>query len=170
MAQLSDLQVFNGYMYSATTQVLQQQIEMFNASTRGCITLQSSAHQGDYDQKAFFKKISGLVKRRDAHESAGLSGTAKIEHLVETSVKVAAGTPKVVIPPSQFTWIQRNPAEAGAAMGQQMAIDMFADMLNTSLLVSVTAIGGTAGLTVDKSAASPTTLEMQYLLDGTALW
>lgn len=161
MASLNDLQVFNEYAYSSMTEVLRQQIELFNAATRGAITLRSSAHQGDFSEMAFFKKISGLVRRRDAYDSTPTAVTAKdIEHLLDVSVKVAAGTPPVNIPPSQYRWIQQNPEVAGAAMGQQLAIDSMADMLNTALaafVASAANVGSTA-TTTDISAASTTTV------------
>lgn len=170
MASLSDLQVFNEYVYSSSTEVLRQQIELFNAATRGAIVLRSSAHQGDFSELAFFKKISGLVRRRDAYDSTPTAVDAvDIEHLLDVSVKVAAGTPPVNIPPSQYRWIQQNPAVAGAAMGQQLAVDMFADMLNTSLMAAGAAIGQKAALTVDKSGESTATATFEYLLNASEL-
>jgi hypothetical protein len=170
MASLSDLQVFNEYVYSSSTEVLRQQIELFNAATRGAIVLRSSAHQGDFSELAFFKKISGLVRRRDAYDSTPTSVNAvDIEHLLDVSVKVAAGTPPVNIPPSQYRWIQQNPAVAGAAMGQQLAVDMFADMLNTSLMAAGAAIGQKSALTVDKSGESTATATFEYLLNASEL-
>jgi hypothetical protein len=168
MASLSDLQVFNEYTYSAATEVLRQQINAFNEATRGAIMLRPAAHQGDFSELAFFKKISGLVRRRDAYDSTPTTVSAvDIEHLLDVSVKVAAGTPPVNIPPSQYRWIQQNPEVAGAAMGQQLAVDMFADMLNSALAAGSTAISNKVALTTDKSGESTATATFGYLLDAT---
>jgi hypothetical protein len=171
MASLNDLQVFNEYVYSSTTEVLRQTINLFNSATRGAIMLRPAAHQGDFSELAFFKKISGLVRRRDAYDSTPTAVSAvDIEHLLDVSVKVAAGTPPVNIPPSQYRWIQQNPAVAGAAMGQQLAVDMFADMLNSALLAGAVAISNKAALTVDKSGETTNTATQEYLLDAAALF
>lgn len=129
---LSDLAVFSEYAYAAMTEVIDQQIDLFNGASRGAIQLQGSAHQGDYSETAFFAKIAGLVKRRNAYGSGAVAGK-NLSHLTETMVKVAAGTPPVALDPGQFNWIQMNPQVAGAAMGQQLAGDMMADMLNTGV-------------------------------------
>jgi len=143
---LSDLAVYSEYAYSSFTEVLRQQIDLFNAATAGAIVLRSAAHQGDFSDVAFFAKISGgSVRRRNAYGSGAVSEKV-LAHMVDTSVKVAAGTPPIRLDPGQFKWIQQNPQIAGAAMGQQLAIDTLADMLNTGIgaayaaLTQVTAI------------------------------
>jgi len=156
---LSDLTVFSEYAYLAMTEVLAQQVDLFNAASRGAISLQAANHQGDYSDKAFYQKISGLVRRRNAYGSGAV--TAKnMAHIVDTMVKVAAGTPPVEMDPGQFKWIQRSPEEAGAALGQQLAKDSLADMLNTSVAAGYAALSGVADVIYDGSAGTitPTSL------------
>jgi hypothetical protein len=143
---LSDLAVYSEYAYSSFSEVLRQQIDLFNAATGGAIILQGAAHQGDFSDVAFFAKVAGgLVRRRNAYGSGAVAEKV-MKHLVDTSVKVAAGTPPIRLDPGQFRWIQQNPEVAGAAMGQQLAVDTMADMLNTGLgatyaaLTQVTAV------------------------------
>ena len=119
---LSDLAVFSEYAYSTMTEMQDQQIGLFNAATRGGLVLQSGNHQGDYSDEAMWAKISGLVRRRNAYGS-GTVAEKVLEHLTETSVKVAAGTPPVRIDPGMMKWIQRSPEEAGVVVGKQMAED-----------------------------------------------
>lgn len=148
---LSDLAVFSEYTYDAMTETLAQQIDLFNGASRGTITLVAAANQGDYSDKAFFKKVSGLVRRRNAYGSGAVAGKT-LQHLVDTMVKVAAGTPPVDMSPGQFRWIQQNPEVAGAALGQQLAGDMLADMLNTSVGAARAALANVAAITHDISA------------------
>jgi len=137
---LSDLQVFSDFVYQSSTEMLDQQIALFNGATRGGITLRSGANTGDFSDEAHWKKISGLVRRRNAYGS-GAVGAATMEHLLDTSVKVAAGTPPVNIDPGMLRWIQRSPEEAGVVIGQQMAGDTLQDMLNTALMVFTNGVG-----------------------------
>jgi len=163
---LSDLAVFSEYAYSAATEVLMQQVQLFNAASRNTLTLTSKANQGDYSDEAFWKKIGGLVRRRNAY-GAGAVAPVNLQHLVDTSVKVAAGTPPVNMPPSQFKWIQRSPEEAGAFVGQQLAIDMLADMINTGIIATTAALGQVAAVVHDGTAA---TLNASALNNGARLF
>lgn len=154
---LSDLAVFSEYAYSTLTEMQDQQIGLFNAATRGGIVLQSGSHQGDYSDEAMWAKISGLVRRRNAYGS-GAVAEKNLEHLQDTSVKVAAGTPPVRIDPGMMKWIQRSPEEAGVVVGKQMAEDSVADMLNTAILVYVAAVGQVANVVYDHSATGAMSL------------
>ena len=154
---LSDLAVFSEYAYSTMTEMQDQQIGLFNGATRGGLVLQSGNHQGDYSDEAMWAKISGLVRRRNAYGS-GTVAEKVLEHLTETSVKVAAGTPPVRIDPGMMKWIQRSPEEAGVVVGKQMAEDSIADMLNTAVLVYTAAIGQVANVVYDHSATGAMSL------------
>ncbi len=166
---LSDLSVFSEYTYDAMTEVIAQQIELFNAASRNTIVLSTQAHQGDYSDRAFWKKISGLVRRRNAYGSGAV--TAKtLQHLTDTMVKVGGGTAPVNLDPGQFRWIQMNPEEAGAALGQQLAKDMLADMLNTGITSTRAALSQVSTVLYNATALSPNTLIANHLLGGAGLF
>ena len=122
---LTNLERFNRWTYSAMSEKLAQQIALFNEATRGGIVLSSAANVGDYTDAAYWKRIAGLVRRRDSYGSGTVSALT-MEHLLATSVKVAAGTPPVNIDPGMLQWIQRAPDEAGIVYGEQLAEDMTA--------------------------------------------
>lgn len=164
---LSDLAVFSEQTYSAMTEVIAQQIELFNAASRGVIELRSTEHQGDYNEEAFFKKISGLVRRRNAYGS-GAVAAKNLQHLLDTGVKVAAATPPVELNPGQFKWIQQNPEVAGAALGQQLAGDMLGDMLNTAIAAGYAALSQVSAVVYDATGDTPDTLTPTALLNGAA--
>jgi len=166
---LSDLAVYSEYAYSSMTEVLRQKIDLFNAATGGAIQLRAAAHQGDYSDVAFFAKISGLVRRRNAYGSGNVS-EKNMKHLVDTMVKVAAGTPPVRLDPGQFKWIQQNPEVAGAALGQQLALDTMADMLNVGLGATYAALSAQASNVYDATGnTSPEdTLSFSNLNNGQA--
>ena len=166
---LSDLAVYSEYAYSSMTEVLRQRIDLFNAATGGAITLRSAAHQGDFSDVAFFAKISGLVRRRNSYGSGSVA-EKNLAHLVDTMVKVAAGTPPVRLDPGQFKWIQQNPEVAGAALGQQLAVDTMADMLNVGLGASYAALSAETAVVYDATGnTSPeNTLSFGNLNNGQA--
>lgn len=162
---LSDLQVFSEYAYSTMTEMQAQQIALFNTATQGGLVLQSGAHQGDFSDQAIWARISGLVRRRDAYGSGAVSEKV-LEHLLDTSVKVAAGTPPVRIDPGMMKWIQRSPEEAGVVIGKQLAQDSLADMVNAAILCYVAAVKQVTEVVYDHSATG--VLELAALNKGAA--
>lgn len=146
---LSDLQVYSEYAYTTFTEVLQQQVALFNAATGGALLLSSAAHRGDFENTAFFAKIAGgTVRRRNAYGSGAVAEKVLTQE-EDVSVKVAAGTPPIRIDRGMFNWIQMNPGVAGAVIGQQMAVDSMADMLNTGLGVVHSALSGETDVVSD---------------------
>ena len=154
---LSDLTVFSEYAYSSMTETIAQEVQKFNAASNGAITLRTQGHEGDYSDQAMYAKISGLVRRRNAY-GTGAVAAKQLTHLVDTSVKVAAGTPPVDIDPGMFRWIQRSPEEGGVVIGAQLAEDMLADMLNTAFAAAVPTLKANAGVYTDVSAGATTSL------------
>jgi hypothetical protein len=150
---LSDLKVYSEYVYTSLTEVLRQQVDLFNAASEGTIILGQAAVQGDYSDSVFWANVAGLVRRRNAYGTGTVSEKV-MSDLVDTMVKIAAGTPPVRLDPGQFRWIQKNPQEAGAAMGQQIAVQVMADMLNTSLGAGFSALGQISNVTYDNTGAT----------------
>lgn len=137
---LSDLAVFSEYAYSSLTEVLDQQVDKFNEASGGTIMLSAAAHQGDFSDLVKFAAVPNLVRRRNAYGS-GVITPKNMSNIIDTKVKVAAGTPPIEMDPSQFKWIQQDPKVAGAAMGMQLAKQTLADMLNTSVACAAVALG-----------------------------
>lgn len=161
---LSDLAVYSEFAYEGLLETISQQIDLFNAASGGAIVLRTSANLGDYSDSVNWARIQGLVRRRNAYGSGSVA-EKNFEHIVDTMVKVAAGTPPVRIDPGQFRWILQNPETAGVLFGQQLAVDTMADMLNTGLMTYVAALTGEADVYSDVSATDTT---FKTLLDGSA--
>lgn len=140
---LSAFKVFSDFAQGTMTEVLAQQVELFNAATRGAITLRANRNAGDFFDRTHWAKISGLVRRRNAYGSGAVS-EVDLSQLQETSVKVAAGTPPVRMDPGQFEWILKNPEEGGVVFGQQLAVDRMADMLDVAIAASKAALSAIA--------------------------
>lgn len=152
---LSDLEVFSEFTYESLTEVLAQQVQLFNEASRGCIVLRAAAHVGDFSDTVSWSLVQNLVRRRNAYGTGDVDSKT-LEQIVDTMVKVAAGTPPVEMPPSQFTWLQQNPEEGGAIYGQQLAVATLADMLNTAIIAYVAATVNNAGVYQDLSGSATT--------------
>jgi hypothetical protein len=136
-----DLQVFNKQTYLTLTETVAQEVEKFNQASSGALVLANNPAPGDFDIKASFKAISGLVRRRNAYGS-GTVAAKRLEQLLNASVKVAAGTPPIDYDPAQYNWVLQNPELAAYEIGKQLAKARIADMLNTGIRAAVAAIKG----------------------------
>lgn len=161
---LSDLKVFQEEVQTNFTEMQDQAIEKFNGAVNGGIILTSKAHEGDFSSTAIWAKIQGLVRRRNAYGSGAVS-LKVLSQLVQTSVKVAAGTPPIEINPGMLKWIQKDPTEAGVVIGKQLAEDSLADMLNVGIGVYVAGVGNVATNVFDGSA---TVAKIESLMGGAA--
>lgn len=138
-----DLHVFNKQTYIAMTETVAQDVNKFNEASQGTIILLNEPTGGDFDLKASFKAIQGIVRRRDAHGS-GTVTAKRLEQLLDVAVKVAAGTPPIEYEEQQYRWVMQNPELAALTIGEQLGKAKIADMLNAGIQGGVSAIGGNA--------------------------
>jgi hypothetical protein len=166
---LSDLAVFSEYTYEAATQVVAQQVALFNEAAAGTFILRAANHSGDFSEFAFWKRLSGLVRRRNAYGSGNIP-EINFAMLTENMVKIAAGTPTVRLDPGQFRWINQDPQTRGVEMGQQLGQDMVRDMFNTGLGALVASHSQYPSLIVDKTGVGDGTMDMSYFNAAQALY
>jgi hypothetical protein len=164
---LANLKVYNQYAYTTFLELLNHNIALFNAATKGGLVLRSGANQGDFSDIALYSRISGLVRRRDAY-GTGTVNAKQLAMLQQTSVKVAAGTPPVDITPHYWQWIMRDPAEAGIMLGKQLAEETLSDMLAVAVKAHIAALSNVGATVVHDGTAG--TMTLQKLVNGAALY
>lgn len=166
---LSDLQVYSDFVYQTKTEVLAQVVDLFNAATQNCIQLTAAPSGGDFKDEIFYGAVSGLVRRRNVYGDGAVAEKV-MNQKVDTMVKIGAGTPPVRMDPAWWAWIKRDVHEAAAAMGQQLAKQSLADMLNVALGTTVAAISNVAGLQNDiKAQTGVAALPSPLALSNTAV-
>lgn len=161
---LSDMKVFNDFLYSAATETIRQQIDLFNTASGNALTLQTAGNVGDFAHEVTYGAIANLMRRRNAYGS-GSVGTQSLGQLDHVAVKIAGGTAPVLFEPQQFAWIQRNPEEAGVVIGEQVARGVIADEVNTAILALQAALSGNSDVVHDATAG---TLNLNALNKGAA--
>lgn len=164
---LTNFEVFQEELYTVSQGMLAYNIDLFNAASRGAIILQGGAHQGDFDSKALYARIPNLVRRRDAYGVGALTAT-DISMLLDTSVKVAAGTNPVNIDAGLWQWIQRDPAEAAVLIAKQLAEEQMADMVGVAIRAFVAATTNVGSTVVYDGTGA--TLGLRVLNRGAALF
>lgn len=150
-----DLQVFNKQTQTVITETVAQAVEKFNAASAGAIVLQTKPAEGDFDITSSFASISGLVRTRDAYGNSALT-PKRLQALKEASVKIGSGTFPVEYVPTQYAWILKNQELAAAKIGEQLAKDRMAHMLNRAISGSCAAINGQPLAKHGDGTAAPT--------------
>jgi hypothetical protein len=166
---IAQMVVFNDFVYRTITEVIAQQVQLFNAAVNNAIILRAGSNVGDYSDEAMFAEISGLIRRRDPYATGAVS-PVNLSMLQHTSVKVAGGTPPIAFDPTQFTWIQQKPEVAGVVIGEQFAKAQFGDYLNTALKALRAALVGQTSPDVNYTVPSQGTLTLAALNEGARLF
>ena len=148
---VSDMVVFNQQVQTVATEVVAQNVELFNAASNGTILLGSESSIGDFVEEASYKAIASLVGRRDAYGTGTLS-TKALQQLKDVSVKVDQSVGPVEWTAEQFRRLGKSEEEAGLIIGEQAAIGLIQDYLNVGGSCLAAAIGGQAALINDYSA------------------
>lgn len=164
-----DLAKFNSQVYTAMTEVADQQVNAFNEQGNDALMLvPSSKNMGDFTIEASFKLIAGLVRRRDVNNGTTAVTAKRLEQLKKASVKVAAGTPPITFEPAQYRWILESPERAAIMIGEQLATAMVQDQLNAAIRSLVAAMLGNSDVNNDISAATVKTASIASLTDTAA--
>lgn len=146
-----DLTVFNAQTYTAMTETIDQQINVFNEASGGAIILSNKPFAGDFSIETAFKMIEQLVRRRNVYDDSAIDHK-RLAQMLGVAVKVAAGTYPIDWTPAEYTWTMQNPELAALTIGEQLAKAKIADMLNAAITALVAAMKGNSKIVMDKSA------------------
>ena len=105
---LGAFRVFNDYAYRSFAVTLQQNINMFNASTRGAITLDTMSVACDKHQKASFENLSSLVGNRNPASTAAATEHS-LKELLKIDIKGGWGTPNITYTDKSVDGTSRDP-------------------------------------------------------------
>ena len=139
------IEVFNLSVNTARTETVAQQVDKFNGASNNTLVLTTGSNQGDFSSEAYYAELAGLVKRRDQYDESAVAAI-DMAQLVANTVKIGAGTPPVNIDPHWWTWMNKNPVEAGTVLGIQLAKASVQDMLSvaaSSLSAAIQNVGAT---------------------------
>lgn len=160
----SDFKIYDELVIGSMIERQQQNINAWNAASRNALRLQTKRHQGNYTYESFFKKVS-LVSRRDLTSVAAATDTP-ITQGENVTVKINRKIGPVAHTLDAFKKIAR-PANIGSvseALGNQVADDMTADMLNTGLIGLAAAIKNQSSVAIAATGANITTANLVSML------
>lgn len=149
----SDFTIYNEQFYAGQIEVLQRNVNAFNAASAGCIQLITDFHKGDFEKESFFEK--GVhINHRDPTSTAALTPT-KLTQGEESRVKVHKSY-LIENTLDSFKKIARDPREMSYIVGQQMALDIMDQFLSSALssLVGGFGVAGAASLVTTESTGA----------------
>ena len=151
---ITDMIVYSQYIVAATIETVSQEIEKFNAASRGAIVLSSEGFDGDFLQQSMFASLHGAQRRVDRYAANGTQAATQLSQIEDNIVKVAGGFGPIEWEPGQLSWIQQNEVVAIEQISKNLAEAIMQDQLNTAITSAAAAIGNVAALTSDISATA----------------
>lgn len=146
---LSDMKVFNATVQTMAIETLGQQVEKFNAASRGAIVLTAEGFEGDYRYENFWASIHAAQRRVDRYGTNTSASPTNLSQLQAVGVKVAGGFGPIQWEPAQLSWVQKSPAEAVEVISRNLAEAIMKDQLNSAIAALVAAIEAQASATYD---------------------
>lgn len=135
----SDFVIYEDEFYTGQYETNQQMVDVFNEQSRGAITLAPRIHEGNKTSQAFIQKITNLVNRRDPTSTADVASKA-LGSDDNNWPKVFGRIGPVEDTLQSLKAIASDEREFSFILGQMAQREKLADMLNTALLVAITAI------------------------------
>ena len=161
---LTALERFEQSVYTIRQEAESQLVGNVVAATNGAIVMTSAGGTpGDYSEAALYARIPDLMRYRSPYDNDPTLTPKALTHILDRSVKVAVGIHAVDLSPSLMSWIGRDPEEAGAVIGRQMAEDSMTFRLNMAIMAIIAATSQVSDVTHDASSA---TLTQAALLAG----
>lgn len=151
---LSNMQVYQNEIQGVAIELLQQNLNAFNAASGGAIVLSTDAWRGDYSKESFFSTLAAAQRRVDRYAANDAVSATALAQAEQVGVKVAGGFGPVLFEPSQMTYLQQSPEQAIMAIAEGFANALLSDQLNTAIAAACAAVSGQAGLVNDVSASA----------------
>jgi len=153
--------------YLGAIEELARNVDVFNASSNGTLTIGSEDYMGDYIREAMYNRVSGLVTRRDVTVDTAVA-SLRMSLQEHVGVDVAHKIGPVFETYENFERRGRSIDEMANALGQQFASDFLARGLDLIISAMVAATDGVASLKDDTDKASKT--NVKHILKGQKLF
>lgn len=159
----SDFKIYQEYFDAGFVEVLQQNGVAFNGASQNAIVLRQEILKGNYAYDSFFDVTSGLVARRDTTSTSTAGDTAlTMDEFI--SVKLDRKVGPIGVSLDAMKKKGRDPREVSFILGQQSAVAVQLEQLNTALRACEAALDNVAALENDISATS-TAITTEALID-----
>lgn len=131
--------IFLDWMRGYYTEMIDEQVDMFNTASDGCLSLVGSDFEGSLKTNTFWPIPDNMVQKRNVFSNENIDDV-EITDDEETKVKIAAGTKRLITRPSDARWINMSEREAARVWGIHLAQYSIQDMTHTAILALTASI------------------------------
>lgn len=164
----TDLKIYNAQFQGGMVEKMAQVLNVFNASSRGTMLMQSRGIlPGQYNKESFWKYIDGLVSRRDLTSTADATAL-KAEQGEFVGVKLNRMIGPLDRTVGSLKSLGLSNEELSFHVGQQFGEAKVFDMLDATLVSLVAAIGNQSTNVYDATGESTKTMIALHLAKGLA--
>lgn len=163
------LSVFNQKVISTTTQLVAEQLSVFNAASNGALVLGNGQQIADFVEEVSIGLISGLVSARNPYAPAGTDAHLKVlAQLLKNSVNLSGKVGPFVMTTGMLEKISRSATEVAAAVSAQAAQGVIQFYLGAAVGALNSAIGGnSAAVYTQPARVNPNAADGSYVLNLT---
>lgn len=162
----TDFKIYNDQFFLGANEIMMQNSNVFNGASQGTIILMDEIIRGEWEAESFMKSIgASIITRRDTTSIAAVVDQ-KLEQGEEIGIKLSRKIGPVSNTMSSWRLISTDPEEMSFILGQQTAVAMILEQVNTALGCLNSAIGGTAAITHDITGATDKTVSHDALIGG----
>jgi hypothetical protein len=131
----SNMSIDQPYLATRVNELLAQQGEIFNESSRGAIRLTTVSKKGHYDVESMFSNVSGLAARRDI-SSVGTQNDTNLAQVEHISVKLNRKIIPIGMTHDSFrkAFGSYSQTEFTDVVAEQAANAMRVDMVDSALM------------------------------------
>lgn len=167
IGKASDFKIYQEYLQTRVSEVLTQNGAAMAGASNGAIRLTTVSKRGDYEYESFFKSISGLVSRRDITSVSAATDLAMTQdEFIRVKLNRKIGPVAQTRDAFRKLTGRFSQTEMSGIIGEQAAVAMQLEMLNSGLLATRAAL--VTGSSTLYAVPSTGTLSTAGLVSGLA--
>ena len=155
---LTALEVFERTVYGTGQELIKENVQVFNGSSKGAIVLGTKSILGDFEQSMDLILGQDLIKSRNPYADNTL--TAKgFSRVKDNAVKMGLGMHPIEWTHAEFNWVKQNPELAGVKIGRAMADQTTKYMAEVAIGALVTCLNSNSAV----KSTIPNTAKLSHL-------
>lgn len=128
-----DVKIYQPQMQGAFIETLQQEVDAFNAASRGAIPFVTRVLKGQYEYEAFFDEVSSIARRDPSAESSSTVASTKLTQDEFIAVKLNRRNGPYEWNVSSAKLAGFDPGRFSIAVGEQTAVAVPKEILDRVL-------------------------------------
>lgn len=152
-----DVKIYQPQFQGAFIETLQQNVDAFNAMSGNTIQMRTRQLKGQYEYQAFMKEVSAVARRDPSTESSSTLSSTKLTQDEFVSVKLHRVNGPYEWNISSAFLAGFDPAQFSVAVGEQAAVAVPKEQLNTALGAVEAKLDSISALNHEQNATIVTT-------------